>query len=60
MGKGLSLSNDSKGTHMVFTGGTGILVFIDIVAKIILGQLGIIPVSHRFHPDFKLRVFASF
>ena len=34
MGKGLGITANSSGTHMAFTAGTGILVFIDLIVKI--------------------------
>lgn len=60
MGKGLGLQKDSKGMHLVFAAGTGMLCFVDIVGKMILGQLGIIPMIDRLHPDFKLKIYASY
>ena len=39
MGRGLCLTNESKGTHFAFAAGTGVLVYIDLVARIALGQL---------------------
>ncbi len=38
MGKGLDIQQD--GIHIAFTGGTGILVFIDLVAHLIRKNLG--------------------
>ena len=43
MGRGLGLSKDSKGTFVAFSAGTGILVFIDLVAKLALRELNSIP-----------------
>ena len=42
MGKGLGITKESKGTHYAFSAGTGILAFIDLVARIALGELDII------------------
>lgn len=39
MGKGLGLS--SKGTHVAFVGGTGVLVFVDLIALMIRNNLGL-------------------
>jgi hypothetical protein len=36
MGKGLMLNQYSKGLHIAFAAGTGVLVFIDLVARLIL------------------------
>ena len=43
MGKGLGLTNNSRGLHYAFCAGTGILVFVDLVAKIALSELELIP-----------------
>jgi NAD(P)H-flavin reductase len=40
MGKGLSVQ--SEGIHIAFAGGTGTLTFIDLVAHLILENLGLI------------------
>jgi len=45
MGKGLGLTSDSEGTYVAFSAGTGILPFIDLVARIALGALNLIPES---------------
>jgi hypothetical protein len=60
MGKGLGLTKNSKGDYFAFSAGTGILVFIDLIAKIALGELGLIPEEDQLHPGFKLHLFASF
>ena len=36
MGKGLGLTKDSRGKHLAFAAGTGVLLFVDLVAKMIL------------------------
>jgi hypothetical protein len=43
MGRGLGLTSDSTGSHYAFSAGTGVFVFIDLVARIALGILGVIP-----------------
>jgi hypothetical protein len=43
LGKGLGLTPSSKGIHIVFSAGTGILAFIDMIAKLILQTLDLIP-----------------
>lgn len=60
MGKGLGLTTESQGIHMTFTNGTGVLTFVDIVARMILSTLEIIPKNERFHDNFKLYLYASF
>jgi len=60
MGKGLGLSKDTKGTHVAFAAGTGILVFVDLIAKLALGEMNAIPEEDRMNPDFKLILYASF
>ena len=44
MGKGLNPQN--RGTHVAYTAGTGILVFIDLVAYILRKNLGISEGKH--------------
>jgi len=41
MGRGLELNKDSKGNFMAFAAGTGVLVFMDLVAKIVLKELNV-------------------
>ena len=60
MGKGLGLNEDSVGNHFAFAAGTGILVFIDLVAKFALTQLDLIPEKDRLHHKFRFFLFASF
>ena len=60
MGKGLGLNGDSVGNHFTFAAGTGILVFMDLVAKIALTQLDAIPEQDRLHHKFRFFLFASF
>lgn len=60
MGKGLGVNNQSKGLHIVFTTGTGTLVFIDLVVRMILSNLGVIREEERMHPEFKLHLYVSF
>jgi|TARA_B110000285_G_C14785363_1_gene450515 NAD(P)H-flavin reductase len=36
LGKGLGLTPQSKGTHIAFSAGTGILPYVDMVAKLLL------------------------
>lgn len=60
MGKGLGLTPSSTGVHMAFSAGTGLLVFIDLVARLLISSLEAIDECQRFHPDFKLHMYASF
>jgi len=41
MGRGLVLNKDSKGHFMAFAAGTGVLVLLDLVAKIALKELNV-------------------
>ena len=52
MGKGLGLSSETKGLHMIFAAGTGILVFVDLIARLLLSNIGILPNDQHFHKDF--------
>jgi hypothetical protein len=43
MGKGLLLTNKSTGLHFAFAAGTGVLVFVDLVARLVMEAVGAIP-----------------
>ena len=61
MGKGLCLSQASRGVHIAISAGTGILAFVDLVARIHLQNIKALP--HDFemlHPEFKLVLCCSF
>ena len=62
MGMGLGLSPD--GTHIAFTAGTGILVFVDLIALMIRVNLGLIDKQHcrlfARGSSFKFVLYASF
>ena len=60
LGKGLGLSCLSKGTHVAFAAGTGVLVFIDIVAKMLMQTQNLLKDEDQFNKDFKFVFFASF
>ena len=62
MGKGLGLTKDSKGSYLAFAAGTGVLVFIDLVAKMILQYLDapFTESEELLHDEFKLVFYASF
>lgn len=60
MGKGLGLSPQTQGTHIAFAAGTGILAFMDLVARMALGMIDAIAYEDRVHPEFRLVLFASF
>jgi hypothetical protein len=61
LGKGLGLTPQSKGVYMMFSAGTGILPYLDTVAKMILQQLDSLNEDdERFHDDFKLVMFVGF
>ena len=53
---GLGLDVDKDGHNVVFTGGTGILVFLDIVAMIAL-QHTAEDYMAEFGPNFKLTLY---
>jgi hypothetical protein len=60
MGRGLGLTNESTGNYYAFSAGTGVFVYIDLVARIALGMLDLIPAEQKLHDDFKFVLFASF
>ena len=43
LGKGLGLDTTTNGLHLAFAAGTGMLVFMDLVARLVLSTLEIIP-----------------
>ena len=43
MGKGLGLDNQSEGEFFMFAAGTGVLVFIDVIARLLLSSLDVLP-----------------
>lgn len=61
MGKGLGI--ERSGTHVAYTAGTGILVFLDLVAYLIRRNLGLMSESEAAQiddKDFKFIFYASF
>jgi hypothetical protein len=60
MGKGLGVQR--SGVHIAFTAGTGVLVFVDLVANLIRFNLSLDKPtkSERFEKDFKFVLFVSF
>lgn len=62
MGKGLGLTRNSQGKHLAFAAGTGVLVFVDLVAKMLLQCLDapFTESEELLHDDFKLVFYASF
>ena len=60
MGKGLGLSPESQGMHVVFAAGTGVLPFVDLVARLMMSIKGIVSGDQKLHPSFKLEFYASF
>ena len=60
MGKGLMIDNNSTGLHFAFAAGTGVLVYIDLVARLLLQTVGNYPPENKMHPGFKFVLFASF
>ena len=57
MGKGLGIM--PKGIHVAFTAGTGVLVFLDLVMRIILHNTGVRPLGPNFENSFKFILFIS-
>lgn len=45
---------------MAFCAGTGVLVFVDLCARLLLSSLEIIPPEQRFQPNFQLHLYVSF
>ena len=43
MGKGLMIDNNTSGLHFAFAAGTGALVYVDLVAKLLLQSVGAFP-----------------
>ena len=60
IGKGLGLTSESKGQHLAFSAGTGVLVFIDLVARMLLGQKNLIPKEQMLNDDFSLVLYVGF
>jgi predicted ferric reductase len=48
----------ANGVFVAFAGGTGALVFLDLVSRIILNNLGVTP--NEFGKDFIFHFYASF
>ena len=57
MGKGLCMQ--TGGVHVAFAAGTGALVFLDLVTRIILHNAGIRALGERFEEDFKFVFYIS-
>jgi NAD(P)H-flavin reductase len=60
MGKGLGLTTESKGQHLAFAAGTGVLPFVDMVARLWMGEKKLIPNDEMLNKDFELVLYASF
>jgi NAD(P)H-flavin reductase len=59
MGKGCNL--ETSGTYVAFAAGTGALVYLDLVARLILQNSGNLPSDcERFSDDFFFHYFVSF
>jgi NAD(P)H-flavin reductase len=63
LGKGLNLQKD--GVHVAFTGGTGVLVFVDLIALMIRQNLGLLKSGAEIPlfetgSTFKFVLYASF
>ncbi len=67
LGKGLGLKETSQGLHIAFTAGTGIMPFIDLVALMLRGNLGLLsqrdlpaPLKLDGSSTFKLVLYVAF
>ena len=60
MGKGLGITDKSKGLHVVIAAGTGVLPFLDLVARMAFTMLKVIPRKERLNEEFELHFYASF
>jgi hypothetical protein len=64
MGKGLGI--DTQGTNLAFVAGTGVLVFMDLAAFLLRGNLGLLDKEERHegffeaNSPFKLVLYVSF
>lgn len=58
MGKGLGIQRE--GVHIAFVAGTGVLVFVDLVAYLIRQNLGKLERSELHPTNFKFILYASF
>lgn len=61
MGKGLDI--EKTGTHIAFTAGTGLLIFIDLVAHLVRKNCGLLTPAEDKMLDlkyFKFVLFSSF
>jgi hypothetical protein len=60
IGKGLGIK--PSGTHIAFSAGTGLLVFVDLVAYLIKKNLGLLSAKEaaRLDDSFKLVLYVSF
>lgn len=61
MGKGLDIRKE--GTHVAITAGTGVLVFLDLVAHLLRKNLGLLSEAENLQlnaKNFKFVLFVSF
>jgi hypothetical protein len=54
------IDNSSSGLHFAFAAGTGVLVFIDLVARLLMQSVGVFSPEESLNPCFKFVLFASF
>ena len=57
MGKGLCMQKG--GVYVAFAAGTGVLVFLDLVSRIILHNTSIRSLGEKFKEDFKFVFYIS-
>lgn len=56
---GVGLGIRPTGVHVAFSAGTGVLVFLDLVTKIILHNTGVKSLGTDFDEDFKFVLYIS-
>jgi hypothetical protein len=56
-GKGLGVQ--PTGVHVAFAAGTGVLVFLDLVSRILLHNVGVLPLGEDFDEEFKFIFYIS-
>ena len=61
MGKGLGISQDSQGDHVIFAAGTGIYAFVDLFERMLLQSLNILnEAKEGLNANLKVHLYASF
>jgi hypothetical protein len=62
MGKGLEIKNGEGGTYVAYSAGTGVLVFLDLVAFLIRKELGLLKENEEsmLGEGFRFILYVSF